>query len=464
MDAYAGVLICATTKAPPEYDLQGCLPTPQQPADRHDYDFSLVGYDTPEKLHAAIREHHVRTTGRPLALVANFGGHLPIATEALSALPLSLSPDSVDHGTFHGEIKDVVQDALSAEAYEFVVRSYNGAEPSHDSSRGAHALPQGIKESVPDPDNDESIYRAVLAASPQKMETLLESLNLTWGDCDRHKGVDNFIRTIVIPRIRLSRLSRALSSYKQRKSAGQLDTVREAEASHRIQLFRSRVTAALAKHHAETKLSREALQTAGALPPASASLAAFSITLLQGVLDYLDDNKQLLDTVARATINNVGGPSSHRMLTINRDPDAEVAAIIRSEGSNIYTANRFERFLCLVPLGSAVVSKTVAYYRPSGNAVIEEMAAKMRSLSFIDSAQRLAVAPGYAQLSQFIAWTTRRGMSFNVAAIYEHLARAMAVSSHAAADSGEWRKLCSVVMQTSRTQPVNTAMQRDILD
>ena len=55
-------------------------------------------------------------------------------------------------------------------------------------------------------------------------------------------------------------------------------------------------------------------------------------------------------------------------------------------------------------------------------------------------------------------------MSFNVAIVYEHIAKAMAASSDSARDNGQWKQLCLDVMRTFRTLPGNSAMSREILD
>ena len=196
----------------------------------------------------------------------------------------------------------------------------------------------------------------------------------------------------------------------------------------------------------------------------AATVGKFPVVLLQCIIDYLLDDKKLIDTIVKSVDLSIGGRSSQRIRTICADPDAEIAAILRTREGLSYQGCRLERFLGLLPLGTALVAVVVKYFQPARNVEVRDMVASLGDISFMDSSQRLSVTAAYMAISQLIAKVSRSGMSFNVAIVYEHIAKAMAASSDSARDNGQWKQLCLDVMRTFRTLPGNSAMSREILD
>ena len=424
---------------------------------------SLVEYDRPELLHAAIRENHVRISGRPLAKIASFGGHLSITAEALSALPPTLLPDEADRGLSHGSYKDVVSGTVSEAAYHFATKTFPGLKPSEDSLR--NKLKGMLGDKIFDIEEDEHLFDVFKNMSFRRLAPVFEVLGGPPLQMKMKRNLlDLSIAHWLIPRMREVERPKSKAALAKSEGARLGDSLRDVEAGHRIQQVRSRATAALSDHYAATRLSREALQEAGDLPLLPATVDALPIVLLQGLLDYLIDNRLLLESITTSVTLSVGGRSPHRMRTICQDPDAEVAAIIRSKSGIVYAGCRFERFLCLVPLGSAMVVVATKYFQPSGNTEIEAMVESLKTMRFMDQQRRLMVGPGYSQMANLIAKVSRSGMSFNVAKAYEHMAKAMAHSSHSAQDSGDWRELCHATMRTSQSYSNNSVMQRSVLD
>ena len=464
MDALAGVSVFATSGTLPEKVYQ--VP-PAELGERRQQEchktLSLVGYDRPDLLHAAIRENHVRISGRPLAKIASFGGHLAITVEAISALPPSLLPDEADRGLSHGSYKDVVQDVVSEAAYKFATKTFPGLKPLEDSIR--NKLAGLLGEGIFDIKEDKDLFIKMHTLTHRQLAAVFEALKMPELDLKiKTKDLDNAVQYMLIPRFREVDKPRSRLAAVRLGEARLGDSLRDVEAGYRIQQVRSRATAALSDHYAATRLSREALQEAGDLPPSPATVDALPIVLLQGILDYLIDNKLLLESIASSVALSVGGRSPHRMRTICQDPDAEVAAIIRSKSGIVYAGCRFERFLCLVPLGSAMVVVATKYFQPSGNIEIEAMVESLKTMKFMDQQRRLMVGPGYSQIAGLIAKVSRSGMSFNVAKAYEYMAKTMAHSSHSAQDSGDWRELCHATMRTSQSYSNNSVMQRSVLD
>ena len=268
----------------------------------------------------------------------------------------------------------------------------------------------------------------------------------------------------VIPLIRsLSTISpeRAQSQ----KMIGSMEsTMKEAEAGHRMQQLRNKVTAALAEHHHETRLARRALQHVGSLPDRAGVVNGLSAESLQNILDYLRDDKFLRDAITSSVLQSIGGQSPHRTRTICLDPDAQIAAILQSQKGIAYEGDVAEQSLCLVPLGAALVAILVKYFQPSMNREIMEGMEGLRSLTFQDSRQRLDIGPAYSRLAQLLASISRSGMAFNVSVVYNHLADAMSKSTDAARDAGEWRRMCFQTLRTRQIYPINTPMPRVILD
>ena len=464
MDALAGVAISTTSGAYQDNTRNTVLAQLGQRLQISDgpKPLSLVGYDRPELLLAAIREHHVRVTGRTLASKVSFGGHLTITAEALSAIPSTLLPDEVDRGTSRGSYSELVQDKVSAEAYRFATSSFPGLKQPRES-------PQSILESMLGPEalvQDElGIFETLLELPFVYMSEILEALDLPAVDYSDFTEFeyDKFVAHTVIPRIRaVTHYATVQGNYRAHVvRAG--DSLRDVEAGHRIQLVRAKATAALSEHYSATRLSREALQDIGELPLSPANIDSMPVVLLQGIIDYLNDNKMLMDNTTSSVTLSVGGRSPQRTRTICVDPDAEMAAIIRSKDIT-YAGGRFERFLCLVPLGAALVTVVIKYFQPSSNTEIDSMIDSLKTLSFMDHQRRLSVGPGYSVMSNLLAKVSRSGMSFNVAKTYEHLAKAMALSSHSAQDSGAWRELCHITMRTSQSYSNNSVMPRSVLD
>ena len=397
---------------------------------------SLVGYDKPDQLYEAIREYHVHISGKPLASTPSFGGN-------------SCLMEANDAAFGGASLGSSINTEIS-------------------SSRGRAAQIATILGESIFRTEFEDIFEILLDLDGEAIIKVLNILNIPPGGI-MGRDRDNVLITQVIPAIaslRSAYETKTMERFDQQSQArnGIASSMREAKAAHEMHLLRSKAISALSEHHYNTRLTRRVLQDTQQLSKAPVRLESYSVSVLQGLLDYLEDDNILIRTLTSSVLKSIGGPSSHRTRTICQDPDAEVAAILRAPNAISYNGDSMEQALGLVPLGSAIAHLMVKQFQPTENYQISNAIAGLSSLTFMDERSNLAIGPGYHRLSTLIAKVTRGGMAFNVSAVFHHLARAMSNSTNAARDSGEWRSLCFRTLKQRQFYPINTHMPREILD
>ena len=403
---------------------------------------SIVGYDKPELLYAAIRKHHEFISGHRLPLIARFGG----------ASALTLAQD------------DILRDEYSTAAYRFAYGSARaGVQDSREQQYQIDCIESFLGPEIINSDAP-TIFRAIISMREEHIFSLASAFGISMAHVHNLEGRDMTIMRTFIPAIQKLRQLKSGNQTARAEHARRSDAMREADAANRIHLLRTKVIAALSSHYHATELTRRALQASGFLPVEPANVEGFSVTTLQGILDYLTVDQLLRDAITTSALQGIGGSSPPRIRTICNDPDAETAAILRSTKGVEYTGDRFEKMMCLIPLGTAMVKMVLVYFQPSLNTEIVDKVESLKTLTFMDARQRLSLAAGYLRLSQLLSFVSRSGMSFNVLTVYRHIARAMNDSVDSARDSGAWRELCYETMKSYSVNLVNTVMARSVLD
>ena len=384
----------------------------------------MVGYNHKDLLYAAIQADHARATGRPLAKLPSFGGHSGLI---------------VEWGKMHYVPGCTSQDESAAEHSRKTL--------------GVIALTLGRKIFG---ETSEGIFASLLRAAKPNLQRQRPAEHL------KIRLTDDAAIMRITEAIEVAMSSGRRSGHAESGDAAKI--MRDADAAQRMHEVRRKASVLLEEHRHYTRLTRAALQVAGAFDAVWLEVADLQPEQLQHLINYLKDDARLREAITASVQYEVGGASSPRYGIICADPDAQIALVLQGAQLLRYDGDEFEQALRLVPLGYAMVVVAMDQFQESVNNDTTIAIDSLATLRFTDDDARLVIGPAYGAISAFMADTERSGASFNTTREFQYIARAMRDSIDAARDAGEWRSLCRRTLQVNKEYPDSKAsMPKSVL-